>query len=107
MPACNRSSAAAPHRSAQWAAIPETARDGYKFVEAPPPSSTPRSGMGLKQMRSLNADGTFAPKAAKAADASAEAGGGDDDDGPCGFGALGLDGESGADGDVETDAACV
>ena len=43
-------------------ALPEAARGGYKFTQGPTPQSTPHSGMGLKQMRTLNADGSVAAK---------------------------------------------
>ena len=33
-------------------------RDGYKFVTQDPQSWVPRSGVGLRQMRSLRADGS-------------------------------------------------
>lgn len=74
----NAACAVVLHHFAQWAALPEAPRDGFKFVEESPPSSTPNSGMGLKQMRTLTADGSIAPRAT---DASASAGNGDDDEG--------------------------
>ena len=58
----NAACAVVLHHFAQWAALPEAPRDGFKFLEAAPPSSTPHSGMGLKQMRTLNADGSIAPR---------------------------------------------
>jgi len=62
------------HHFAMWAALPEAARDGaYKYVTEPAASSIPRSGVGLKQMRTLNADGTVAPR--RRAGAAGEAGG--------------------------------
>ena len=45
------------HHFAMWAALPEAPRDGFKYVLGPPPSSVAHSGMGLKQMRTLDADG--------------------------------------------------
>jgi tRNA G18 (ribose-2'-O)-methylase SpoU len=58
----NAACAVVLHQFAMWAALPEATRDGYKYVQGAPPSSTPHSGMGLKQMRTLLADGTVAPR---------------------------------------------
>ncbi|KAG8466593.1 hypothetical protein KFE25_007972 [Diacronema lutheri] len=42
---------------ARWARLGEAPRDGYKYVtHAVAPSSLPRSGMGVHQMRRLSAD---------------------------------------------------
>ena len=54
----NAACAVVLHHFAMWAALPEAPRDGYKYVLAPPPSSTAHSGIGIKQMRTLNADGS-------------------------------------------------
>ena len=54
----NAACAVVLHHFAMWAALPEAPRDGFKYVLGSPPSSVPNSGMGLKQMKSLNADGS-------------------------------------------------
>ena len=53
----NAACAVVLHHFAMWAALPEAPRDGFKYVLGPPPSSVAHSGMGLKQMRTLDADG--------------------------------------------------
>ncbi len=58
----NAACAVVLHHFAMHAAFPESARDGYKFVQGPPPSSTPNSGIGLKQMKTLAADGSVVPR---------------------------------------------
>jgi tRNA C32,U32 (ribose-2'-O)-methylase TrmJ len=74
----NAACAVVLHHFAIWSGLPEAARGGYKFTQGPTPQSTPHSGMGLKQMRSLNADGSVAAKkgrmAAGADDDGAEGG---------------------------------
>ena len=81
------------HHFALWAALPEAPRDGYKYVEDVKPSTIANSGVGLKQMRTLQADGTVAPRAGRA-------GAGDDfDDGDDGVQGLSFEDLEG-DGDV-------
>ena len=58
----NAACAVVLHHFAMYATFPESARDGYKYVQGPPPSSTPNSGMGLKQMKTLAADGSVVPR---------------------------------------------
>ena len=74
----NAACAVVLHHFAIWAALPEAPRDGFKFVQGDTPQSIPNSGMGLKQMRTLNADGTVAVKKPRERSATEE--GGDDDD---------------------------
>eukprot|EP00928_Gymnodinium_smaydae_P010928 TRINITY_DN14115_c0_g3_i1.p1 TRINITY_DN14115_c0_g3~~TRINITY_DN14115_c0_g3_i1.p1 ORF type:complete len:225 (+),score=29.67 TRINITY_DN14115_c0_g3_i1:56-730(+) len=52
------------HHFAMWAALPEAPRDGFKYVQGVAPSTTPNSGMGLKQMKTLAADGSILPRRA-------------------------------------------
>ena len=54
----NAACAVVLHHFALWAAMPEAKREGYKYLQGPPPSSVPHSGMGLNQMRTLRADGS-------------------------------------------------
>ena len=70
----NAACAVVLHHFAIWSGMPEAARGGYKFTQGPTPQSTPHSGMGLKQMRTLNADGSVAVKKGRTARE------GDDDD---------------------------
>lgn len=58
----NAACAVVLHQFAMYAAFPESAREGYKYVQGAPPSSTPNSGMGLKQMKTLAADGSVVPR---------------------------------------------
>ena len=48
----NAAAAVVLHHYAMWAALPEAIRDGFKYVQGAPPSSTPYSGMGIKQVSS-------------------------------------------------------
>ena len=74
----NAACAVVLHHFAMWAGMPEAPRDGFKYVLGAPPQSVANSGMGLKQMRTLNADGTIAThrrhlnEAGDASDESAE-----------------------------------
>ena len=78
----NAACAVVLHHFALWASLPEAPREGYKYKQGPPPQSTPHSGMGIKQMRTLNADGSVAPRKRQAAEeGGAEEGGGDFDAG--------------------------
>ena len=91
----NAACAVVLHHFAMWAALPEAPREGFKFNVGPPPQSVPHSGMGLKQMRSLNADGTAMPhKRRMAADA-------DDDDEEEPIPLEAGDGDGDGDGDAE------
>ena len=54
----NAACAVVLHQFAMWAAYPEASRDGFKYVQGAPPSSVPNSGIGLKQMKTLAADGS-------------------------------------------------
>eukprot|EP00327_Prymnesium_parvum_P009959 CAMPEP_0184386906 /NCGR_PEP_ID=MMETSP0007-20130409/10238_1 /TAXON_ID=97485 /ORGANISM="Prymnesium parvum, Strain Texoma1" /LENGTH=236 /DNA_ID=CAMNT_0026735009 /DNA_START=20 /DNA_END=730 /DNA_ORIENTATION=+ len=56
------------HQFAQWAGFPEAPRDGHKYVQVVKPSAIPHSGLGLKQMRTLMADGTIAHRAGETSD---------------------------------------
>ena len=56
----NAACAVVLHHFAMWAALPEAPREGYKYVLGPPPSAIAHSGVGLKHMRTLNADGSVA-----------------------------------------------
>eukprot|EP00322_Chrysochromulina_rotalis_P006636 CAMPEP_0115855026 /NCGR_PEP_ID=MMETSP0287-20121206/14331_1 /TAXON_ID=412157 /ORGANISM="Chrysochromulina rotalis, Strain UIO044" /LENGTH=261 /DNA_ID=CAMNT_0003309169 /DNA_START=204 /DNA_END=989 /DNA_ORIENTATION=- len=58
----NAACAVVLHHFAMWAQLPEAPRDGYKYIQGAPPSSTPNSGMGLKQMRTLDAEGNVVPR---------------------------------------------
>lgn len=58
----NAACAVVLHHFAMWAAIPEAPREGFKYNVDAPPSSIAHSGVGLKQMRTLNADGSIAPR---------------------------------------------
>ena len=54
----NAACAVVLHHFAMYSALPEAPRDGAKFVVATPQSLVPRSGVGLRQMRTdLAADG--------------------------------------------------
>lgn len=69
------------HHFATWAQFAEAPRDGFKFVTAPPSaSSVPRSGVGLKQMRSLHADGSVVQR--RKTDAGAPSSADEDESGP-------------------------
>jgi len=52
----------------RWAGFPEAPRDGHKYVQVVKPSAIPHSGLGLKQMRTLMADGTIAHRAGETSD---------------------------------------
>ena len=54
----NAACAVVLHHFATWASIPEAGRAGFKFTTAAPESSVANSGVGIKQMRTLNADGS-------------------------------------------------
>ena len=54
----NAACAVVLHHFATWASIPEADRAGFKFTTAAPESSVANSGVGIKQMRTLNADGS-------------------------------------------------
>lgn len=58
----NAACAVVLHNFAQWAAFPESARDGFKYVQGDKPESVPNSGIGLKHMRTLAADGSVVPR---------------------------------------------
>jgi tRNA G18 (ribose-2'-O)-methylase SpoU len=75
----NAACAVVLHQFAMWAALPEATRDGYKYVQGAPPSSVPHSGMGLKQMKTLRADGTVMPRTRRDDDADARASGAEDE----------------------------
>ena len=72
----NAAAAVVLHHFATWASLPEAPRTGFKFDQVAPRSAEPRSGVGLKQMRTLQADGSLAPRG----------GGGGGDDGADGDG---------------------
>jgi len=86
----NAACAVVLHHYAMYAALPEAARDGYKYVQGPPPSSTPHSGMGLKQMRTLAADGSVVPRRRR--EQEGEDGGEPEDGGGGDYGDEVLDG---------------
>ena len=60
----NAACAVVLHHFAQWAELPEAPREGYKYNvdDDNRPQCVAHSGIGLKQMRTLNADGTVAPR---------------------------------------------
>ena len=58
----NAACAVVLHHFAMWAALPEAPREGFKFDVAAPGQSVAHSGVGLKQMRTLNADGSVAQR---------------------------------------------
>ena len=60
----NAACAVVLHHFAQWAALPEAPRSGFKYDVADSPQCVAHSGVGLKQMRSLCADGTPAARSA-------------------------------------------
>ncbi len=76
----NAAAAIVLHHFASWAALPEVARDDQdptKFAVTEPLQGVARSGVGLKQMRTLLPDGTPAPRRGREHDTQ----GGSDDDG--------------------------
>ena len=54
----NAACAGVLHHFAMWAALPEAPREGYKYLQGPSKQAIAHSGVGLKQMRTLNADGS-------------------------------------------------
>ena len=72
----NAACAVVLHHFAIWAQLPEAPRDGYKFVQGNPGQSDPTSDLGLKKMRTLNADGSIQPR--KRQDVGSEGGTSDD-----------------------------
>ena len=54
----NAACAVVLHHFAMWAALPEAPREGYKYLQGPSKQAIAHSGVGLKQMRTLNADGS-------------------------------------------------
>ena len=93
----NAACAVVLHHFATWAALPEAPREGYKYNVAGPGQSVAHSGVGLKQMRTLNADGTVAPRGewGNAAGGSGEASGEE-----AGLEGLGLGWEDEAEGEA-------
>ena len=79
----NAATAVVLHHFATWAAVPEAPREGFKYCVDAPASSVAHSGIGLKQMRTLNADGTVARRTTAAA---AEESSGSEDAGDSGGG---------------------
>jgi tRNA C32,U32 (ribose-2'-O)-methylase TrmJ len=79
----NAACAVVLHQFAMWAALPEAKREGYKYLQPElPPQSIPHSGVGLKQMKTLLADGSVAPRRRGGAGAEeGDPGGGDEIDG--------------------------
>ena len=82
----NAACAVVLHHFAIWAALPEAPREGYKYVQGVPGQTQPDSEVGLKKMRTLNADGSIVQHRMKrhnAGDAGGEeeGGGGGDVDG--------------------------
>jgi hypothetical protein len=93
----NAATAVVLHHFAMWASLPEAPRDGFKFCVDAPASSVAHSGIGLKQMKTLNADGTVARRAtAAAADESSGSEDAGDDDGGAGAAARAAAVEGGA-----------
>eukprot|EP00962_Isochrysis_galbana_P013791 scaffold3930_cov116-Isochrysis_galbana.AAC.1 len=75
----NAACAVVLHHFATWAQFAEAPRDGFKFVTEPPAaSSLPRSGVGLKQMRSLHADGSVVQR--RKTDGASATGSADEDE---------------------------
>ena len=72
----NAACAVVLHHFAIWVQLPEAPRDGYKFVQGNPGQSDPTSDLGLKKMRTLNADGSIQPR--KRQDVGSEGGTSDD-----------------------------
>jgi tRNA C32,U32 (ribose-2'-O)-methylase TrmJ len=68
----NAASAVVLHHFAMWASLPEAPREGFKFTVGAPQQSVAHSGVGIKQMRTLNADGTVLSRGERA-DAGADA----------------------------------
>ena len=65
----NAAAAVVLHHFAMWAALPEAPRDGFKYVLGDTAQqSVPHSGVGLKQMKTLNADGSVAERRRQAPD---------------------------------------
>ena len=70
----NAATAVVLHHFAMWAALPEAPREGFKYCLDAPASSVAHSGIGLKQMRTLNADGTVVAKRTTAPNAEESSG---------------------------------
>ena len=69
------------HHYAVWAQMAEAPRAGYKFVQGNPGQSDPQSDVGLKKMRTLNADGSYLAPRKRRGEGGDGSGGESGDDG--------------------------
>ena len=77
----NAACAVVLHHYAVWAQMAEAPRAGYKFVQGNPGQSDPQSDVGLKKMRTLNADGSYLAPRKRRGEGGDGSGGESGDDG--------------------------